>query len=130
MSQLGFKGISFPFRIGVKGGVVTSSTSVSDVTHIVESIRQILGTRRFERTMEFHLFSDVDTQIFESNDVSTYTILEYQVKEALKLEPRIEVVSVKALGEANRIIVDIVFTVPAYGSTFATKVKVGEDVAS
>ena len=57
-----YTGISFPFRIGTKGGVVMSSTSPTEVPHIVESIKQILTTAFLERTMESGFYSDLMTQ--------------------------------------------------------------------
>lgn len=59
----GFNGISFPFRISGTGGVQMSSTDVLDVPHIVEAMEQILLTRPYERKMEYHFKSDLDTLI-------------------------------------------------------------------
>ena len=42
------KGISFPFRIGVRGGVTMSTAGVDSVQRIVESYAQILLTREGE----------------------------------------------------------------------------------
>ena len=81
MAEQGYTGISFPFRIGVKGGVVTSTTSTREVPHIIESMKQILRTFKYERTMEYHIYSEVDTDIFEPNDISTHTLLQYQIKD-------------------------------------------------
>lgn len=123
----GFTGISFPFRIGVKGGVVTSTTSVTDVQHIVEAMTQILLTHPKERSMEFHFKSDIDTDIFEPNDASTRTLLAYQVEEALReLEDRIEVNSVEITSEDEKIFAVINFTVLAYNTVHTTKIKVGD----
>ena len=92
MAERGFTGISFPFRIGVKGGVVTSTTGIMDVQHIVEAMTQILHTRPMERCMEYHFKSEIDSNVFEPNDVSIKTLLAYQVKKALaELEDRITV---------------------------------------
>jgi phage baseplate assembly protein W len=125
--QMGFTGISFPFRIGVKGGVVTSSTSIKEVPHIVESIKQILSTARYERTMEFHMYSDIDLDIFEPNDTSTFTLISYQVKDALRrLEPRIEVESVKPYLNGNTVYATISFRVLAYSLSVITDLKVGD----
>ena len=41
----GYTGISFPMRIGPTGRVETSSTDDADITHIIESVQQIVGTR-------------------------------------------------------------------------------------
>lgn len=123
----GFTGISFPFRIGVKGGVVTSSTSGKEIPHIVESIHQILRTAPFERCMEYHIYSDIDSNIFEPNDISTHTLIQYQVKEALKrLEDRIEVKEVQIHAVDNEIYATILFKVVAYDTSYSAYVKVGD----
>lgn len=127
MSQRGFTGISFPFRIGVKGGVVMSSTDVQGVPHIIEAMKQILLTRPNERCMEYAFKSDIDSDIFELNDVSTHTLLEYQVEEALKqLEDRIEVNSVTITSEGSEIYATIDFKVLAYNTNFVENFKVGD----
>lgn len=122
-----YTGISFPFRIGNKGGVAMSSASPEGVPHIIEAMKQILLTRPKERGMEYHFKSDIDTDIFEVNDESTRTLLEYQVKEALKeLEDRIEVKSVNISSKDECIYASIIFTVLKYNKTFSTEMKVGE----
>lgn len=127
MAETGFTGISFPFRIGVKGGVVTSTTSVSDVQHIIEAMEQILLTRPLERCMEYHFKSDIDYDIFEPNDVSCRTLIEYQVREALReLEDRIEVNSVEVVSEDSTIYATIYFTVLKYNTVYVEKIKVGD----
>ena len=127
MIEKGFTGISFPFRIGVKGGVVTSSTSAVDSQHIEEAMIQILNTRPMERCMEYHFKSDIDSSIFEPNDSSLRTLLSYQVKEALReLEDRIRVDSVDVSSEDSEVIADIHYTVLAYNTSHITKIKVGD----
>lgn len=127
MSEKGFTGISFPFRIGVKGGVVTSSTSVSSAQHIIEAMRQILGTRPMERCMEYHFKSEVDSDIFEPNDASCRTLLAYQIKEALReLEDRILVKSVDVVSEGSTINAVIHFIVLAYNTVHIANIKVGD----
>ena len=127
MSQKGFTGISFPFRIGIKGGVVTSSTSATEVPHIIESMQQILRTFRLERAMEPHIYSELDTIIFEQDDESTYTLLEYYITDALeRLEPRIDVESVDIESEDGVVYADIQFKALSYDKVYSTKLKVGE----
>ena len=125
-THTGFTGISFPFRIGVRGGVVLSSTSVREVPHIIESIKQRLTTSQYERTMEHHIYSEIDTSIFEPNDVSTHTLLQYQIKNALEQEDRIKAKKVEISQKDNTIFVTITFTVIAYNSTYTTTIKVGD----
>lgn len=127
MSQKGFTGISFPFRIGVKGGVVTSTTSVNNAQHIIEAMTQILGTRPMERCMEYHFKSDVDSDIFEPNDASCHTLISYQVEEALReLEDRISVDSVEIVSEGSTVNAVILFTILAYNTAHVATIKVGD----
>ena len=127
MAERGFTGSSFPFRIGVKGGVVTSTTSVNDVKHIIEAMEQILLTRPMERCMEYHFKSDIDYDIFEPNDASCRTLIAYQVEEALReLEDRIEVISVDVESRDSTIIAIINFKVFKYNTVHAADIKVGD----
>lgn len=127
MKEKEFKGISFPFRIGVKGGVEMSSTRVSDVTHIVESMEQIVRTKPMERCMEYHIKSDIDTLIFSPNDASVRTLIAYEVETALaELEDRIEVKSVEVYSSENLVYANVTFKVLAYDSTYSAQLKVGE----
>ena len=131
MAERGFTGISFPFRIGVKGGVVTSSTSAMDVQHIIEGMTQILRNKPMERCMEYHFKSEIDANIFEPNDVSIKTLLTYQVMEALReLEDRITVESVSITSEGSSVIAVITFTVIAYNTSHTTSIKVGDSNVS
>lgn len=127
--QTGFTGISFPFRINGKGGVTMSSTSVTDVPHIIEAIEQILLTKPRERRMEYHFRSDLDTDIFEPNDPSSRCLVEHQIREALGLlEDRIEVINVDVNSEDNKVCANITFRVLMYNTTYSSKVKVGEEL--
>ena len=127
MAERGFTGISFPFRIGVKGGVVMSTTSVMDVQHIIEAMTQILGTRPMERGMEYHFKSEIDTNIFEPNNVSIKTLLSYQITEALReLEDRISIDSVNITSEGSSVIAVIRFTALAYNTSHIANIKVGD----
>jgi phage baseplate assembly protein W len=62
-----------------------------DVAHLKESLTQILQTREYERTMESHIYSDIDSSVFEPNDESLQGLLTLQVLEACELEPRVTV---------------------------------------
>lgn len=131
MAERGFTGISFPFRIGVKGGVAMSSTSSTDVQHIVEAMTQILRTRPMERGMEYHFKSEIDSDIFEPNNASTRTLLSYQIEEALReLEDRIKIDSVNVTSEDSTIIAVINFTVLKYNTSHTANIKVGDSNGS
>ena len=123
-----FTGISFPFRIGVKGGVVMSSTSPTDVTHIIESMQQILGTRPMERSMEYHIKSGLVSDIFMiSGDDSAKSLVDYQIREALRtLEDRIDVKSIDIVFKDEYVIATIYFEVLAYNTVYNYDFKVGE----
>lgn len=124
----GFNGISFPFRISGTGGVQMSTTDVLDVPHIVEAMEQILLTRPYERKMEYHFKSDLDTLIFDPNDISAGNMVAYQIKQALsQLEDRIEVINVIVTSEGSSIYATITFRVLMYNTTYSKKIKVGDD---
>lgn len=124
----GFNGISFPFRISGTGGVQMSTTDVLDVPHIVEAMEQILLTRPYERKMEYHFKSDLDTLIFDPNDISARNMVAYQIKQALsQLEDRIEVINVIVTSEGSSIYATITFRVLMYNTTYSKKIKVGDD---
>lgn len=124
----GFNGISFPFRISGTGGVQMSTTDVLDVPHIVEAMEQILLTRPYERKMEYHFKSDLDTLIFDPNDISARNMVAYQIKQALsQLEDRIEVINVIVTSEGSSIYATITFRVLMYNTTYSRKIKVGDD---
>lgn len=89
----GYYGVSFPFRIGGKGGVVMSGTNIDSCRHIEESIQQILSTRQGERVMEYHFGSNLDTALFEPDDVTLHNLLKYEIIQALKdMETRIKLI--------------------------------------
>lgn len=104
-----------------------SSTDSVEVPHIIEAMQQILLTRSMERGMEFHFKSEIDTNIFDMNNISTHTLIAYQVKEALReLEDRIVVLDVQVNEEDEFIYATVLFKVLVYDTTYSTKLKVGE----
>lgn len=110
-------GVSFPFRLGVKGGIVLSTTDVNSVEHIEESIVQILKTRKFERTMETHMYSDIRSLTFKTIDDSLKTLTKYMISEALKLEKRITVKQedIIVTDEDEALYALIGYRIPQYG---------------
>lgn len=98
----GFTGISFPFRLNNKGGLKMSSTSYTDSSHIKESIIQILNTEIGERVMEVSFGSSVSANIFEPKDLSSISLIKYEIENILKeLEPRIEVSDITLSSPTN-----------------------------
>ena len=79
------RGISFPFRVGNKGGIVMSEVNSADTSHIEESIEQILCTNFGERCMKYEYGANLEDLIFNAQDVSLLALIKYQIKEALKL---------------------------------------------
>ena len=110
----GYTGISFPFRIGARGGVVLSSTDRHEFPHIEESIVQILGTRPMERWMEYHVFSDLDVFAFEPNDGSLRSLLLHQIRQALRHDARVSVHGIKLEVDGGMLWAEIDFSVDSY----------------
>lgn len=118
------KGISFPFRIGVRGGIEMSTANYTTPQKIVESYQQILGTNQYERCMENQVFSQIETLLFDVADESLVAILEYMVKDALNsLEKRARVNDVLVGKYENYIIAAINFTVLNTGKTYNTTLE-------
>ena len=133
MPNSGFTGISHPFRIGSKGGVVMSTTSATDPTHIVESIKQIFGTNYLERVMEPDIYCDLGACLFEPNDEALQSVIKSRIIEALEqLEERIETsedeinFTVETVEDINCLFADINFYVTKYDTWYQSKFKVGE----
>lgn len=133
MPNSGFTGISYPFRISSQGGVTISTTSIHDVSHINESIQQILGTNHLERVMEAEIYSNVQTSLFEPNDVSLQQVIKSQICEAIRrLEKRVELeendiqLTVETTQEGEFLFAEITYKVIKYQTYYTTKVKVGE----
>ena len=130
----GYMGISFPFRVGNRGGVVTSTTSKYSAEHIIESVVQILSTRYTDRVMEPEIFSEIDTSIFEPNDELTQDILIDQIVTALEeLEERITVTAedielhTEEKDGISVLFADITFMVDDYETYYEAKnVAIGE----
>lgn len=134
MPQSGFTGISYPFRISNRGGVVTSTTSSTDPTHISESIQQILNTNYLERPMEADIFTTVTSLLFEPNDISLQQVLKSRIVDDLeRLEERIEcdedgiefVVEVDENG-VEYLYANISYKIIKYNTYYTSKIKVGE----
>ena len=124
------RGISFPFRIGNRGGVVMSGVDSMSAPHLEESIEQILLTFKGERVMEHHFGSDLDTDIFEPDESATHNLIKFQIKEALdKYEPRITVESISLSQRDDEVNAEITYTVKEYNSTqtYTTTLGGGSD---
>lgn len=106
-------GISFPFRVGGKGGVVTTKADLNDATHLAESLEQILATSVGERVME-DTGSRVSHSVFDPTSEATYTLLKYEIVEAIStFEKRVSVSAedIELSGEDNKIFIVVNFLV-------------------
>lgn len=120
------RGLSFPLRVGNKGGFVMSN----HIDHIEESIIQILSTQLYERVMLPEFGSDIDAYIFDPNEVETQALVQYEIVEALtKWEPRIVIDTdgVKVEAEGSYMYVTITYALSNYTNLglVSTKVKIG-----
>lgn len=134
MPQSGFTGISYPFRISNRGGVVMSTTSRTDPTHIAESIQQIFNTNFLERPMESEIYTTVTSLLFEPNDISLQQVLKSRiVNDIERLEPRVQLkeddikfVVETSDGGIEYLYVNITYKIIKYNAYYQSKVKVGE----
>lgn len=126
------RGISFPFRIGITGGVVMSEDRINEYTHLKEAIHQVLLTNKGERPMLPDFGGGADVSIFESDGQSSKSMITFLVKEALKehLDDRLTVNSVNVFSEGSKIYVDIRFfstmTDNSREDLLQTTIEVGE----
>ena len=125
MSEL--VGLSFPFQVNSKGGLSLVRQTKTDFSIFDMKLEQLLNTNKGERTMECGVSADLDTFVFEPTDMSTKTLLEYQIKQAvLKYIPEITITSVNIYSNDNSIIAYITYTVKAYNPSNTTAIKVGD----
>lgn len=135
MPQSGFKGISYPFRISNRGGVVMSTTSRTDPSHIAESIQQIFNTSFLERPMEAEIYTTVTSLLFEPNDVALQQVLKSRIVDDLeRLEGRIKCeedgieFEVEVENDVEYLYAIITYKIVKYNTYYTSKVKVGEVV--
>ena len=133
MPQSGFTGISYPFRISNRGGVVMSTTSRTDPTHIAESIQQIFNTNFLERPMESEVYTRVTSLLFEPNDITLQQVLKARIVSDLeRLEKRVkcEESDIEFVVEEEDgipyLFANISYKIIKYNTYYSSKVKVGE----
>ena len=98
------------------------------MTHLEESIQQILCTTVGERVMEYDFGSTIDSSIFDPNTQPTHNIIKYEAVEALtKLEPRIRVTmdDINIYAEDSNVYADVTYEVISYGITATSKIYIG-----
>lgn len=86
------KGLSYPFRVGGRGGVVMSGRTITEEQHIKECIMTLLGTREWERVMRpGNGIEDLDV-FFDDLNETTKAMAAFKIREAITAqEPRVEV---------------------------------------
>ena len=133
MPQSGFTGISYPFRVSNRGGVVISTTSRTDPTHIAESIQQIFNTNYLERPMESEVYTTVTSLLFEPNDIALQQVLKSRIVDDLeRLEERIECdeegieFEVETENDVEYLYAFITYKIIKYNTYYTSKIKVGE----
>ena len=94
------KGISFPFRIGGRGGVSMSGKNGTVQQHLQENVMQLLGTLEFERVMNPSKGLEDLSIIFDTLDEASKNLAIFKITEFLALnEPRIEIVEIDIVTE-------------------------------
>lgn len=133
MSQSGFTGISYPFRVNNRGGVSMSTTSATDPTHIAESIRQIFNTSFLERPMESDIYTTVTSLLFEPNDEALQAVLKSRMVDDLeRLEERVTCseddieFTIEVEDDVEFLYAYLTYTIIKYNTSYTSKVKVGE----
>lgn len=121
----GFTGISFPFRVNSHGGIAMSTTSLDDISHIRESLEQILLTTLGERVNNPEFGNTLSSYLFSPLDASIFGMMKYELSQVIdKFEPRINIVDLQAFNEEEKIILQLDFTVEKYESAiFSTQVS-------
>ena len=120
------RGISFPFRVSVQGGATMSVANDSEITHIVEQMQQVLKTPKFERGMEYHIYSEVDSLTWEENNPSTTVIAKYYIKDCLtRCVPLIDVEAIEIINDENVLLGIIGFSVKATKKKHVVTLEVG-----
>lgn len=124
------RGISFPFRIGIRGGVAMSEDSYTALPHLHEALQQVIGTSVGERPMLPEFGSEVDTSIFETDSQSSRTMLEFQVKGAIEahLKDIVNLHEVTSFFEGSVVSVNIKYSSREFATQkeFENIIKVGD----
>lgn len=86
------RGISFPFRIGGRGGVVMSGQTVSEQMHIKDGLKQLFTTDISERVMKpFYGLYTLDI-FFDNLNETTKNMAIFKIREAVEIwEPRVRI---------------------------------------
>ena len=129
-----YKGISYPFRFGVGGGVRKSKLTPDDFSRIRESIYQIIFTFKRERVNNNEIGSRIREYLFEPyDDINTLALLKFEVENAIKeQEPRVELLDVRVYtldGEEGKIHIDVDVLIIQFATTTTLQYEYEREVA-
>lgn len=106
----GVLGIAYPFRFSKAGGVSQSVANDLDTARFGESIVQILLTRPGERKHEPEFGSRLSALAFANLGSGTEPMVRNEVRRVLaRWEPRVEVVSTRAVVDKSLIRIEILY---------------------
>lgn len=134
MKDIGYKGISYPFRINSKGGVTMSTTSNIDNTHIRESIEQVFKTNFLERPMEGgDIYTSVSMLLFEPNNTALQSVLRARIVDDLtRLDDRIEiqdegvVFTVRESDISNEVYIQLTYRIKKFNTYYTSEIRIGD----
>jgi len=93
--EIGFTGISFPFRLTPSGMVATSTVSLDndDMQHISEAIVQVVRTIRGERVMRRGWGAALINAVFRANTETEMLWMASEIQDLLnEYEPRVSLI--------------------------------------
>lgn len=134
MKDIGYRGISYPFRINSKGGVTMSTTSNVDSTHIRESIEQVFKTNFLERPMEGgDIYTSVSMLLFEPNNMALQNVLRARIVDDLtRLDDRIEiqgegvVFTVRENDISNEVYIQLTYRIKKFNTYYTSEIRIGD----
>lgn len=94
------KGISFPFRIGGRGGIVMSGNTITGQQHRKERLKVLLATRKYERVMRpANGLADLDVFFNDLNE-TTKNMAIFRITETIEeFEPDITIMDIDIQSE-------------------------------
>lgn len=127
--ETGYRGVSFPFHFTEYGTLTTSTTGPSEVTHIKESIQQILMTGFNERVMLPDFGANLDWFIFEPDSELIPLMKHLLLQQLLHWEPRVKILVLSVIPDYNgSIVVNLEYQVISTSIYDRISVRIGSDV--
>ena len=127
MKNNAYTGISFPFRLSVRGGVAMSSTSPNSPQHIEEGLRQLISTKKKQRVMEANFGNTIYNYLLEYQDESLYGLIKYELIQLLEEQEnriRVDQHSTTVYGVGNTIYAEIHYSIDKYEEDFILSTEV------